>query len=502
MSESSALIYPSQNRRMTRIMTTEDTMRVLLENTQKAYLACWRVLAGMKSLDTSEGFFQDLLQFQSSLAKALCDLDRADRNLEQGRNELVKQKVTLPREQFLGEITRLGKYQEAIAEATRLGKTLGDAFAWFFYQNELPRLFKHQEHEPVTGIPTGIGLEGELTFINNVKVVDGHLILYHGITTILRHGDVSLINLDTFELTSLGELKTHETGDDEITIFGHFIGPKDRPLPLLFRNAPISSKPTEALSPKRRERLRRQLEGMAASFKPIPAREELKLEQDTHFPLLMKVAEKLERSEAAYEQCGDGLLLAGFRTDDTKTLFDKLLNARVDAAKKVQDLGPHVERLIDKSQPNTEDNANSLLISGLGRSTLPGATPLFWCPLKVSFLEKLFFQDVVVVTVYNPAHLIRKLRQQGFQVHPLGNHRYDVHKTVGEKKMSLQGFDYFQRLIQDHLFDENIVLGILSHAQSIVEAGKVGMYARIPFYFSEQFQPYSFIEDSSVNPRP
>jgi hypothetical protein len=436
----------------------------------------------------SPAFFQDLIQFQPTLAQALGNLDRADRDLEQGRKDLVKQKAKLPPEQFRSEITRLGNYQRAIGEATQLGKSLGDAFAWFFYQNELPRLYKHLEHEPVTEIPTGTGNAGELAFIKNVPVVDGHLVLYHGITTILRHGDVSLIDLDTFKLTCLGELKSRATDDGEITITAHFIGPRDRPLPPFVRHAPVLSQLSEPLPPKRLERFRRQLEGMAASFKPIPAREELKIEQDTYFPVLMKLIDQLERADVVYEQCGEGLLLVGFRTDATQSLFDKLFST-FDAMSRLQGLGPHVQRLIDMRPTSARDNANSIIISPFGRATLPGATPLFWCPLSLAFLEKLFFLDAIIVTVYNPAHLIRKLREQGYQVRLLANHRYDIHKTVAKHRISLGGFDYWLRLIQDHLVDEEVVLRILSHAHSLVESGKVKGKVHMPFYFSQQFGP-------------
>jgi hypothetical protein len=60
----------------------------------------------------------------------------------------------------------------------------------------------------------------------------------------LRHGDVSLIDLDTFKLTCLGELKSRNMGGGEIAVTANFIGPRDRPLPTFFRNAPISSEPS------------------------------------------------------------------------------------------------------------------------------------------------------------------------------------------------------------------------------------------------------------------
>jgi hypothetical protein len=468
----------------------EETIRTLLEKTQVAYASCWQTVTGIKGLDTSPVFLEGLLRFQPTLAKALCDLDRADRDLERGREDLVKQKAKLPQEQFLTEIRRLGSYQDAIAHATQLGMTLGDAFAWFFYQNDLPLLFKHWEHEPVTEVPTGTGHAGELAFINNVPVIDGHLVLYHGITTILRHGDISLIDLETFKLTCLGELKSRDMVGGELAVTAHWIGTRDCPFPPSFRHAPRSSEPSEPIQPEMLERFQRQLQGMAAALKPIPAREEVKIEQDTHFPALMKVADGLERDEVVYQQCGPGLLLVGFRTDQSKSLFDKLLSGSIDAINKLQGLGPYVERLVDRSPVDASDNANCFIVSAIGRTTVPGATPLFWCPLRLPFLEKLFFQDAIVTTIYNPAHLIRKLREQGYQARPLGNHQYDVYKMVGKSRMTVRRFDYWVRLIQDHLVDEEVILRVISHAHSIVESGKVGGNACIPFYFSQRFPPH------------
>ena len=58
---------------------------------------------------------------------------------------------------------------------------------------------------------------GEIQFIRHVPVVAGHLVLYHGITTFLRVGDVSLISLDgTRRVAAIGELKTRPDHEDEM----------------------------------------------------------------------------------------------------------------------------------------------------------------------------------------------------------------------------------------------------------------------------------------------
>jgi hypothetical protein len=469
-------------------MTTETAIRAVFDKAQAAFVACWQVLANIRATDPVTSLGQGILEFQPTLAKALYALDQAYRELDQGRGDLVKRKASLSPETFLLDIRRLGRYQEAIYDAIRLGKTLGDAFAWFFYDNDRNQLYAHLKHEPITEAPTGTGFRGEFTFIDNVKVVDGHLVLYHGITTILRHGDVSLIDLNTFRVTALGELKTRAVGADELQIMVHFVSPKDRLLPATFRSAPTTTKPPDALPPDLAQRLQRQLKGMGESFEPLAFRGRLEVAQESYYPSLMRIGEALEGSLSAFEICGDGLLLAAFRTDKATSLFDKLLNYTGDTKTKFQGIESQVHRLIDPRQGDTVDNANRLDMVIFGKRTLPGAIPLCWCPVDPVLIKKLLFQDVTVVSLYNPAHLARKLREKGFTVTPLPKGEFDVRKVVGGAEMSLRGFDFFRRLVQEHLIAEEVVVDTMSHINEVVASGKVGLKAQIPLFVSQEFR--------------
>jgi len=474
-------------------MTTEAEIRAVFDQAQTAFAACWNVLANMRAEESPETFGRELLDFQPRLAEALCDLDRSDRELERGKDELVKQKSQLPQAVFVEEIKRLGRYQEAVAGASRLGKTLGDAFAWFFYQNDLSKLYAHLKHEPITEIPTGTGHRGESAFINSVKLVDGHLVLYHGITTILRHGDVSLVDLNTFRVTALGELKSRANptnGADDLEVMLHLVSPKEAPLPASFRCAPVAQKRQDPFPADLVERLHRQLQGMAESFEPLATKDKLKVEQPNYYPSLMAIARALEESPIAFEACGDGLLLVGLRTNDQASLFEKLLGSRFDAMARLHGIEEHVRPLIDPTQGGRVDNANRLDIGIFGMTTLPGTTPLCWCPtIEPAFIRRVLFQDVTIVTVYNPAHLVRKLRDKGFTVKPLKNGSFDVRKIVGGAEMSLHGFDHFRRLVQEHLVSEDVVVDTMSHVHDIVADGKVGLKAKIPLYISQEFLP-------------
>ena len=62
--------------------------------------------------------------------------------------------------------------------------------------------------------PPGIGGLGELNFIEDARLVKGHLGLYHGMTTFLRLGDISFINMEGLSLSAVAELKTTKIAED------------------------------------------------------------------------------------------------------------------------------------------------------------------------------------------------------------------------------------------------------------------------------------------------
>ena len=76
--------------------------------------------------------------------------------------------------------------------AIRLGRTLGDAFVWFFYRDD-PALL--QEHAQTAAVlpPAGDGGEGELALIDAVRFFgeQGHSVSRHH-DDMFRLGDASL----------------------------------------------------------------------------------------------------------------------------------------------------------------------------------------------------------------------------------------------------------------------------------------------------------------------
>lgn len=469
-------------------MTNRAALETILDKTGVAYRACWQVLRGMKTLDTSPEFVKGLLDFQSTLAKAIFDLDDANRRLEKEREHLVTIKSRLKPNWFLQRVKRLGGYQEVVAEAIDMGKQLGDAFAWFFYHNDRDLLDKHLSHKPITDLTTGFGRDGELAFICNVKIQNGQLVLYHGITNILRNGDVSFVDLKTFRVSCLGEIKSKRVGENAAIITLHCVGSKERMPPFVVSSNPPTPTPHQSeMLEGTKERFQRQMQAMADTFKPYESKSNVNIEEDTYFPALVRIADNLSRKATAFEQCGDGLLLVGFRFDPSRTLYAKLKKGKM-SPKRLKGLDEHAVKICDATQAGKPDNANSISIGLLGKGIIPGTVPLCWWPLHVDLVEKLLFQDIGVATIYNPVHLITKLRRMGYQVKIMENgRRHAVTKIIGEGQLELHGFEYFKNIIQWNLMREETILEMLGSIDRLVEVERLGPRARIDLNIRQEF---------------
>ena len=65
---------------------------------------------------------------------------------------------------------------------------------------------------------------------------------------------------------------------------------------------------------------------------------------------------------------------------------------------------------------------------------------------------------VIVVTVYNPAHLLDALRKRGYEVRveyqKTGPPKFEISKKLLKGIAEVQGFDFFLRLVQHRFMRE------------------------------------------------
>lgn len=462
----------------------------LIDEVQAEFEKCWNVLRIMKDGPMSSFSADEFFHFQPTLASALFRLDEAYRSLSQEHKRLVKRKDSLSAKWLRHRLKTIATYQHALREVISVGKALGDAFAWAFYRNDRNYLEKHYAHEKITHTPPGIGGMGELEFIKRVKAIKGQLVLYHGITTFLRLGDISLIDLKTMTVTAIGDLKTKSAAPDLLHISLYFTGP-NIPAKIPFDNSDSLDSSTEPkLPPKMEENLRKQFKKMRDSFDlPKPDRS-LELHDNHHMDALNSVAVGLEQANVVYGKAGEGLMLVGINSWRKNLLSASLLGHTVpDLNKRFGDVIAQVKRLIDMDQVNTPLNANSIFMGHLSTDLLIGTVPIFWWPVKTWFLRKLIFREVSVLTIYNPAHLIKKLRALGYEVELVGDGRHHrVSKVIGDSRIEVFGMAHFESLIKDYLMGEETIVDLLADMLQKAKAGELPPNSQITLAIQQDFR--------------
>ncbi|MGZ5435662.1 MAG: hypothetical protein ACXWID_09365 [Pyrinomonadaceae bacterium] len=456
-------------------------IRKLIDQTQKDYEECWNDLSAWKA-DPLSMTTEALLEFQPKLASALLRLSDMHHALSKESKSLISKKQMLSPKWFGHRMKTLAAYRGVIAETTKTGKVLGDAFAWLFYQRERKYLRKHFEHAP-TQMPSGLGGKGELAFIKSVRLWEGQITIFHGITNFLRIGDVSFYDPKSGRITAIGELKTEKEVRKRFLLQVHVRWPKESdevwPLP-----SKKSKRTKLTMSRKQQQQLRRQLQTMDASFALRKPRETIKLEDKTHLDEFRQLAKTLQSKSVAFQKAGDGLLLFGFTMNGERSYFGRLWPAKTkeDFDRRFAGLVEQVHSIMDITQVGSPSNANSIFHSTLDLATFPGTTPIFWWSLPLDFIRKLIFHEVTVVTIYNPGHFVRKLRTWGYQVE-LHRTELKVTKRIGDSQLEMGNMHYFVNLIQQHLVREELVLATFENILKRIDSGEILPNSRIDLDF-------------------
>ena len=133
---------------------------------EQQFKDCWSKLVTLRGdeVDKTE-LLQVVLSFQPTLGKALFKVESLYQKVCQEGRELVARREKLTRKGFRRRLHTLNGFKHLLKQCADVGKALGDAYAWFFYQDERELLRKHREQEPNPHPPTGIGGIGEIEFV-------------------------------------------------------------------------------------------------------------------------------------------------------------------------------------------------------------------------------------------------------------------------------------------------------------------------------------------------
>ena len=196
-------------------LTTKDDVKCIIDSAEKILYECFEMLLSLKHARDNLGDI--ILTFQPKLAECLYNLMQFYHKLKSENKDLISQKSSYDAVDFSKAMAENASFQRIIKTTIEIGKSLGDAYAWFFFRDNKLELNKHFSHKSTGLYTSGIGGLGELEFIKNTQNIDGLYVLYHGITSMLRIGDFSLYALDG-GIVGVGELKTkHE--EDTLKVF-------------------------------------------------------------------------------------------------------------------------------------------------------------------------------------------------------------------------------------------------------------------------------------------
>ena len=461
-------------------------VRASIDSAEKSFGECWRTLLAMKGLVKLEG--RELFAFQPALATALFQLDDTYRGLIEVRKALIQNKVSYSEVRFAHRMRALDEDLKGLRTAVDVGRSLGDAFAWAFYKHDQPLLEQHFSQPLNPHTPGGIGGKGELEFIRQARPV-GFFVLYHGITTFLRIGDVSFYDLETRRISSLAELKSTPVGPGHLTVRVHIIGAMGKKTPFVDPNGSIPVKESpRAGNQKFEERLKKQLTRLAEVVRPKGTSGKADLLDAYHLDELSSFGHELSASGLTYQRVGRGLLLAGICAYRGKFLSRRIFSRTSEKSvlKRMRKITQRVLEITDAALPD-----NCLLFSALDNSVRLGWPPLFWFPCDRNFLEGLYFARTLVYTLYNPAHLFKRLREQGYEVKAgqskTGAPTFEVTKKMPKGAARLEHFDFFLQLIQQRFMKEERISEIIENSLRQLPHLGHGEGVRLQFSFIHLF---------------
>ncbi len=229
---------------------------------------------------------------------------------------------------------------------------------------------------------------------------------------------------------------------------------------------------------------------MGESFKPPSSNEGMDLESDSHIYELETLCKELKSSAFTVKKIGDGVLLVGIRIPK-RSLANKLTGRyRANWSEKLVGYEEEVQRIVRKGSEDNQLWYGPLYAPKPKYNLTPGMVPLFWWPIDLDVIEAIFFHDLLLFSVYNPAHLAAKLREAGFSVESLkGRRGLKVEKKLGDKTAVVEGFEYFTHLITGQFWKEETVVRALSSMAERTEFETTPPHTKIVMQIQQQFGP-------------
>ncbi len=444
-------------------------LRNTIDQAGEAFRGCWQVVTKLRSPSGGEETALALVNFQTQLLKPIVLLETLHREIQQERKRRIARKASYDSARFARRMEQLDGYAKAVREALAIGRALGDAFAWFFYERDRDLIAQHFKHQRQPFLPPGDGGLGERLTLERLQGLGQKLLLMHGLTTFLRMGDVSFVDLGSARVVSVGELKTQRVGEQELRVTLALIAGDRKHLPK-FPEAKVDAAPAARLAPELKARLERQMKQMKAAYDTVRTSTpdySSGSQGEFYFDALSEAIAKSHTKHFEFVQAGPSLVIGAVCLNRSRALSARLMGE----GKVVDHLILGAERWA-RSIFDVGLEQNSLVIDAIGVGDglvlAEEAIPFLWWPCSDEVLQKILFGQVMVVTFYNPAHLWGNLKERGFEL--TWDARGKLKKAsrlVNGKTQELYHFDFFHRLIQRSLLTPKTVMRMIDETLNV-----------------------------------
>lgn len=441
------------------------------DKVEKEYLECWKIFKNFRS---SKFTLDKLFSFQPKLANAIYKEEEIYYKICEEERYLIKNKSRYKLGWFKKRMKKLKEYKEFINKVISIGKCIGDGFIYIFYNGDMDLIKRHNKNPRVAHMAKGLGTKAELTFINNAAVLNGCIVLYHGICNFLNIGDISLYSPQNHRIVAIGELKSRKEGDNILGISVDFISkinftgdailyePNGKQSALKF-NSEI--KDHDGFANFVVERLQRQLENMESVF--TDDEQEIKKMGDKraiyYYKELEDISKKSKSTGACLKKVCNSLVISCF-VNDNKKLSDHLLSNRKNKK--------NVETNFDLEEVNKiiikDSKYNSIHMAELPLICHYGNVPLAMWNLNFNLLRDIIFQRKNVFTIFNPAFIIEKLESNGYIYKKQLDNSISFSKKIDNKRsMELHNAEFHFHLISMFLMSEDEVINLIQASEDV-----------------------------------
>ena len=116
----------------------EEVVRRVISDAEKTFITCFNMLLNNKH--ATENMGDSILRFQPLLAECLYNTMELYRKLHSEKEYIISQKNDLNEYDFYNATKTNSKHLNVVKETIEIGKSLGDAFVWFFYSRNQAEL--------------------------------------------------------------------------------------------------------------------------------------------------------------------------------------------------------------------------------------------------------------------------------------------------------------------------------------------------------------------------